>query len=145
MEAWMVWVVLVGVLIAAQLATGTVYLLMLAVGGVIGAIAAWYGASVTVQVLLGAMAGAAGTVVWSVIRKRKPQEPEALANPSVQMDIGQSIYVDLWTDGKSTRAGYRGSQWDIVYDGADEPGNGLFVIAGVQDNKLIVRRLPAKA
>lgn len=145
MEAWKVWGVLVGLLVAAELATGTVYLLMLAVGGVVGAIAAWYGASITVQVVGGALAGAAGTVAWSAIRRRMPKEPETQANPSVQMDVGQAIHVFEWGGGRVSRCSYRGAQWDIEYQGADEPSAGTFVIAAVQANKLIVRRPQAAA
>ncbi|MEY2594325.1 MAG: hypothetical protein RI972_2014, partial [Pseudomonadota bacterium] len=53
-----------GVLVAHELATGTVYQLMLAVGAVAAAVAQMAGLSVAQQITAAALVGGGATAVW---------------------------------------------------------------------------------
>ena len=55
MADWMVWLAVAGVLIVLELATGTFYLLMMAIGLAFGALAAWMGATMPVQTITAAV------------------------------------------------------------------------------------------
>ncbi|HNN34802.1 MAG TPA: NfeD family protein, partial [Ottowia sp.] len=52
-----VWWIAAGLLVAAELLTGTFYLLMLAIGGVAGALAAHAGLSLSAQLVAGGVTG----------------------------------------------------------------------------------------
>ena len=58
------WWIAAGVLVAAELATGTFYLLMLALGCVAGALGAHAGFTSTAQLVIGAAVGAGATALW---------------------------------------------------------------------------------
>src|SRR3954464_4884473 len=59
-----VWWVAAGVAVAAELGTGTFYLLMIALGLVAGAIAAHLGLGAEMQLLVAAIVGGGATAVW---------------------------------------------------------------------------------
>ncbi len=59
MAAYWTWWALAAVLVGAELMTGTFYLLAVGVAFVAGGIAAWMGASVPVQLLIGGVLGVA--------------------------------------------------------------------------------------
>ena len=71
------WWVLAGTLVALELATGTFYLLMLALGAVAGALVAHGGFNASAQIVASAVLGAAATLVWHVKRARNPQSAPA--------------------------------------------------------------------
>ena len=56
------WWIVTGVLVALELTTGTFYLLMLAIGGVSGALAAHAGASFATQMVVAALVGGVAVV-----------------------------------------------------------------------------------
>ena len=68
-----IWWVVAGILVAAELFTGTFYLLMLAVGATTGAIAAHMGLNLTAQLLTGAGVAIAVVVLWHWYRQRHPR------------------------------------------------------------------------
>lgn len=143
MDNWQWWGVLAGILVAIELATGTVYLLMLALGATAGATAAAAGSSITWQIVCSAVVGAGATLAWHKLKKNKPSQVAPQANPDVNMDVGQVVHVEQWLENKTCRVSYRGSQWDIEYDGEGEPATGSYVIRSVVGNKLIVSPLAA--
>src|SRR5437868_14259641 len=93
------WWVAAGVLIAAELTSGTFYLLMLAVGATAGALAAHLGAGATGQVLAAAVVGGAAIIGWHLKRSRMPAAAPASSNPAVHLDIRQSVQADRCTTG----------------------------------------------
>ncbi|RZA29274.1 MAG: NfeD family protein [Lysobacteraceae bacterium] len=137
MTDWMFWLVAAGVLVIAELFTGTFYLLMIAVGASAGALAAWSGASGPVQTLAAAAVGLAATAVLHRSRFGKPARSEATRDRNVNLDIGQRVAVSAWQDGRA-RVMYRGALWDVELGPGALPEAGDYRIVEVLGNRLIV-------
>nr|WP_217344419.1 NfeD family protein [Noviherbaspirillum sp. L7-7A]MBV0878567.1 NfeD family protein [Noviherbaspirillum sp. L7-7A] len=138
MTAWMVWLALAGLLVILEMFSGTFYLLMIALGMVAGALAAWLGLSAEVQILLAALIGAAAALA---LRRRRPRRTDAARDPNINLDIGQSLHVSHWHEG-SARAMYRGALWDVELAHGAHARTGQFVIREVRGSRLIVSNQP---
>jgi membrane protein implicated in regulation of membrane protease activity len=134
----MVWVALAGMLVILELFSGTFYLLMLALGMVAGALAAWLHLSAEVQILLAALVGAAAALA---LRRRRPRKADSTRDPNINLDIGQSLHVSHWHEG-TARAMYRGALWDVELAHGAHAKAGQFVIREVRGSRLIVSNQP---
>ncbi len=132
------WWVAAGTLVAAELYSGTFYMLMLALGCAAGALAAMFGVDYPAQIATAAVVGAGTTAVWHFKRARSPRSAPVESNRDVQMDIGQTVSVPAWDNDGSARVSYRGSAWNISFRGPGVPAPGEHVIVAVQGNRLIV-------
>jgi membrane protein implicated in regulation of membrane protease activity len=133
---------LAGMLVIAELFTGTFYLLMIAAGLAFGALAAWFGASLAMQVFVAAIVGVIATDVLRRSKLGKRQKNDAAHDPNVNLDIGQTVAVEHWTTqggGRHTaRALYRGTHWDVELAPGASARAGLFVIIEIRGSRLIV-------
>jgi len=136
-----VWWVIAGVLVAIELATGTFYLLMLAVGAVAGALAAHAGLGSTAQIVTAAILGGGATAIWHFKRARAPHSAPADANPDVLLDIGSTVQVEQWQPDGTARVNYRGAAWAVRYAGAGAPLPGRHRIVSVRGQELAVAPL----
>ena len=134
------WWIATGALIAVELATGTFYLLMLAVGAAAGALAAHLGFTTTIQVLAAALLGGAATAAWHRHRSRAPQPAPASHNPDVNLDIGQSVQVDAWSTDGRTQVQYRGAAWQARFIGEAPALGGRHVIRAIEGSCLLLDR-----
>ncbi len=137
-----IWWLLAGGAVALELATGTFYLLMLAVGLAAAALAAHLGLDLTAQILVAAAVGGGAVVLWHWKHSKDPRPAEAQSNTDVQMDIGETVHVAQWNADATASVKYRGSQWAVVLadtDGAPEPG--LFRVKELNGNRLVVQKL----
>jgi membrane protein implicated in regulation of membrane protease activity len=134
------WWVAAGVLVAAELAIGTFNLLMLALGMVAGALAAHAGLSLPGQLVLAASVGGGAVVAWRVKRGRDPKAKPAASNRDVNLDIGSRIHVERWNADGSARVHYRGTQWDVRYQGAGQPTAGDYTVRALDGNCLLLDR-----
>jgi membrane protein implicated in regulation of membrane protease activity len=134
------WWIAAGVLVAGELATGTFYVLMLAIGCVFGALAGYAQISFFAQVVVAVAVGGAAVVTWDRKRRRDPSRVSPAANRDINLDIGEQVQVDGWNADGTARVPYRGSAWNVRYigDGAAVPG--MHVIAEVRHNELALRR-----
>jgi membrane protein implicated in regulation of membrane protease activity len=132
------WWVAAGVLVIAELTTGTFYLLMLALGAVAGALAAHLAATVAVQIVAAAAVGGGATALWHWHRGREPQAAPANANRDVNLDVGERVFVNAWEADGSARVQYRGAQWTARYGGSEAPSPGEHFIVAVEGNRLIL-------
>jgi membrane protein implicated in regulation of membrane protease activity len=137
MNEWMVWLVLTGILVVFELFTGTFYVLMIAIGMAFGAAAAMLGWSTPVQIMIAAVIGVMATGMLHRSRFGRPIKQNAARDPNVNFDIGQSVQVEAWNDGKA-RVMYRGAMWDIDLAPGAIAGAGAFKIVEVQGSHLIV-------
>lgn len=135
------WWITAGVLIAAELATGTFYLLMLALGAVAGALAAHAGVGLNAQLLAAALVGGGAVAALHVRRQRQPSAPPAAENRDVNIDIGERIEVTSWSPDGSGQAMYRGARWSVRHAGSGTPQPGWHVIRSVEGNRLHVERV----
>lgn len=106
-----VWWILAAALVGIELMTGTVYLLMIALGMSAAALAAYSGLAVTAQLVLAAVVGGGGVAAWHTYRQRHPAVLRATANKDVNLDIGETVHVTRWGEDGTTHVQYRGAQW----------------------------------
>jgi membrane protein implicated in regulation of membrane protease activity len=132
------WWLAAGILVAAELATGTFYLLMVALGCAAGAVAAHAGLGSATQIVTASVLGGGATVAWHLKRGREPKPAPAATNRDVNLDIGQRLNVEQWTADGSARVHYRGAGWAVRYAGPGTPQPGEHVIVALEGNELRV-------
>lgn len=135
-----VWWLMAGAAVAVELATGTFYLLMLAIGLAAGALAAHAGVGPAMQFVAAAVVGG-GAVSALHLQKRK-QPPAALsqANPDVNQDIGEMVQVDAWQADGTASVRYRGANWTVVAAPGTSHGHGAHRVREVVGNRLVVEK-----
>ena len=109
-ETWLVWAVTGFVLVIAELATGTFYLLVIGIGAFAGAIAAWAGAGFIIQALVGGVVAVVGAWMVHTWHARQPASPQG----SNFLDRGQPVVLEGWANETANiaRVKYRGSTWE---------------------------------
>ena len=138
LSAAAMWWVSAGVLVAAELAIGTFYLLMLALGLAAGAVAAHLGLPPAAQVSVAALVGGGATALWHWHRARNPRSAPAAENRDVNLDIGNRVGVDAWTPERTARVVYRGSAWPARLAPGSEAAPGEHEIVAVEGNWLVL-------
>jgi membrane protein implicated in regulation of membrane protease activity len=136
------WWIAAGVAVAAELVTGTFYLLMLALGLAAGAIAAHLGAPTTVQMVAAAVIGGGAVAIWYGVRSKQPRSGPSSANRDINLDIGSTIHVDAWDNDGTASVQYRGANWTAQLGPGETPAPGAHRIVEVVGSRLIVK--PAK-
>ena len=134
------WWIASGVLVAAELSSGTFYLLMLATGMAAGAIAAHAGLSEPAQFIAAAIVGGGAVVAWRARRQRTPGPAPGTPNRDMNLDIGSRVHVAQWQPDGTARVQYRGTAWDVRYQGPGAPAAGDFTIRALDGNCLLVDR-----
>jgi len=137
MADWMLWAIGAGVLVIAELFSGTFYLLMIAIGMGAGALTSLLRIDMPGQMLVAAIVAAIATVLLRRSRFGKIERMPASANPDVNLDIGQSINVPAWQDGVA-RVMYRGAMWDVELAPGEAAAPGMYKIREIRGSRLIV-------
>jgi membrane protein implicated in regulation of membrane protease activity len=134
MNAYWMWWIAGAALVAAELLTGTFYLLVVGVALIFGGVAAWFGVSVAMQWLIAAALGMIGTVLlqrWKHdLASRTPVQPG--------LDIGQMVQVQSWGPDGTARVAYRGSTWDGELAASGIPRAKTMYIASMRGSVLIL-------
>jgi membrane protein implicated in regulation of membrane protease activity len=138
------WWVLAGLLVAAEMISGTFYLLMLALGCSAAALAALAGAGVNTQLVAAALVGGGATAAWHFMRARAPRSAPAASNRDVSLDIGQTVQVDAWNAEGEARVQYRGAAWSVYFNAPGVPAPGSHLIVAVHGNRFDVVPTPAR-
>ena len=137
MDDWVNWMIGAGILVVAELFTGTFYLLMIAIGLACGGIAAMLGLSGPMQTLIAAATGLVATSILHRSRFGRPAKASATRDQNVNLDIGARVTVHAWNNGRA-RVMYRGALWDVELGSGAIAEAGDFRIVEVQGNRLIV-------
>jgi membrane protein implicated in regulation of membrane protease activity len=140
MADWMVWLIMAGILVGAEIFTGTFYLLMVGAGFAAGGVTALLGGGKAAQFIVAAVIGVAATIL---LRKKRGVQfaQDAASDPNVNIDIGQTIMIAKWHEHNgryASRAMYRGSMWDVDLMHDSEPRSGDFIIREVHGSRLLV-------
>lgn len=135
------WWVAAGIAVAAELATGTFYLLMIALGLGAGAIAAHLGFAVSAQVIVAALIGGGATAFWHWRRFRQPRSAPARENRDVNLDIGERVNVAAWAADLTARVQYRGSTWTARLAPGAVAAPGEHLVTAVEGNWLVLSPL----
>ncbi|MDB5893313.1 MAG: hypothetical protein JWQ88_844 [Rhodoferax sp.] len=136
-----IWWLLSGVAIAAELVTGTFYLLMLALGLASAALTAHAGGAIVSQTLVAAMVGGGAVIAWHLLRGRRANGPPASANRNVNLDIGETVFVEAWLPDGTGSVHYRGARWTVVHRPDAVPATGPHRVTEVIGNRLVVEAL----
>jgi len=132
------WWILAGIAVAAELATGTFYLLMLAIGLLAGAITAHMGVSLTAQLIAASVIGGGAVAGWHLYRLRRPSDKGSASNRNVSLDIGERVEVKQWDAHGRATVHYRGAAWQARYAGEGPPQPGEFTIQSIEGNRLLL-------
>jgi membrane protein implicated in regulation of membrane protease activity len=143
MELWLLWLIAGFVLVIAELLTGTFYLLVVGLGAFAGSLAAWMGASVIVQAIVGSVIALAGA--WFVHHWHEAHRKN-YKGPSNLLDRGQPVVLEGWENEAAgiARVKYRGTSWDArvaLPDARPVPGSTLYIDA-MEGNMLVVVSAP---
>ncbi len=132
------WWILAGVAVAAELTTGTFYLLMVALGLAAAAIAAHIGLPPALQIVTAAVVGAGATALWHWKRSRDPKSAPVEENRDVNLDIGERVQVTTWAADGTARVIYRGSTWAARLQPGAVAAPGPHRVAAVEGNWLVL-------
>jgi membrane protein implicated in regulation of membrane protease activity len=132
------WWITAGLLVILELATGTFYLLMLALGAVAGALAAYGGLAPTGQMLVSALVALATVLACYYWRKQRPGGPSARAERSVNLDVGETIQIEHWNADGTTTIRYRGAPWTAMLRSGQTPQSGPHRVIELVGNRLLV-------
>jgi membrane protein implicated in regulation of membrane protease activity len=134
-----VWWVAAGIVVAAELGTGTFYLLMIASGLAAAAIAAHLGLALPAQMVAGAIVGAGATAAWWAYRRRHgTRDGPSQQNRDVNLDIGERVHVAGWSADGTAQVRYRGSGWTARLAPGAPAAPGEHVVSAVEGNWLVL-------
>lgn len=132
------WWIGFGVLVVAELLTGTFYLLMIALGFFAGVVAYALGAPLDLQFAIAAVVALVAVIVLRRSRfARRRRDSDASSDSGVVLDIGESLAVPAWHE-RRARALYRGAQWDVELAPGEPEDAHLYEITAVRGSCLIV-------
>ena len=134
------WWLLAGLLVIAELLTGTFYLLMLALGAIVGALCAHFGQGTSTQIVAAALLGAGAVFACYLLRKRSPRRQPASSNRDVNMDVGELVEVNQWGEDGTAQVRYRGAQWTVISRANANTEPGSYRIAEVIGSRLLVEK-----
>lgn len=138
MEESTIWWLVAGIVVVAEMLTGTFYLLMMAVGLVAAALAAHMGASSALQITVAALVGGGAVVIWHFARRKRPGDPSPRADRSVNLDVGETILIEGWNADGTTTVKYRGATWTAIHRPGVTPSTGMHRVAELVGNRLLV-------
>lgn len=136
-----VWWLLAGALVALELLTGTFYLLMLALGAVSGALVAHAQVSMSAQIMAAALVVLAAVAGWTWVKRRRPGDPSARAQRSVNLDVGEIVLVEHWSADGTAQVKYRGAQWTVMLPPGVTPEPGTHRVTELVGSRLLVEKI----
>ena len=137
------WWIAAGLAIAVELATGSFYLLMIALGLAAGALAAHLGLAVSLQIVIAALVGGGATALWHWRRGSQPDAPPPAGNRDINLDVGERVVVRAWTQDHTARVHYRGSAWTARLAPGARVSSGEHRVVAVEGNWLVLEPVNA--
>lgn len=133
MAPYWIWWMVAGVLVVAELLTGSFFLLALAIAFAAGGVTALFGASFELQLLAATILAVAGVFVAHRTRQRvRPGSGEPA------FDIGQPVRVQAWNTDGTARVSYRGTLWQAEPAAPDTPRAETMYIVALRGNTLVI-------
>ncbi len=140
MQPFVVWFIAAFVLVAAELMSGSLYLLVIGAGAAAAGVLALAGVGFAAQIALAAVVSVAGIAVLKLLRRGGKGES---GNAALSFDAGQIVEVIEQRADGGLRVNYRGTQWDAEIEGGGTaaPGERL-TIKSTRGNSLILATRP---
>jgi membrane protein implicated in regulation of membrane protease activity len=133
MAPYTYWFALALVLAGLEMATGTFYMLVLAIAVALGGVAALAGATMIWQVSLAGVA-----TIFGILILRRSRIVRGSDSSNDSFDIGQPVRVITWNADGSARVHYRGAEWDAQMESPEISGDAALYIKSIQGSKLIL-------
>ncbi len=134
------WLIIAGILLIAEMLSGTFYLLMLA----IAAVCAWFALLLGLDFLNQTVVFLICAAILTVLTRRYRYRLNARNRPNLaeNLDAGQIITVHEWIEGIG-HTHYRGTQWAVQMDHPDgQPlPDGSYRIVRLDGTQIRVERL----
>lgn len=140
MSNFSLWLVLAGILLIAEITTGTFYLLMVSLGAAVGALMAYLGYGIEIQI----GAAAVFAVVGSLLLRNRSVKRSKTDKQHDLLDIGNKLEISSWNAGGRSSVQYRGASW-LAESTDSTPVTGLHQIVDVQGNTLKVKSISTHA
>ena len=80
-------------------------------------------------------------VVWYQVKKRKPTDPSARADRSVNLDVGEIVQIEAWNPDGTANVRYRGSNWTAIHRSGVTPSAGAHRVAELVGSRLLVDKV----
>lgn len=122
-----------------EIMTGTFYLLLFAFGLAAAGVAALLGAGLAGQIVAVAVVTLAGLAILRRTGVLKKREINAARNHNVNLDIGQSVDVQSWSEDNTARVWYRGAYWQVRLQPGSARQAGPHRIVEMQGATLLVQ------
>lgn len=137
------WWIVAAFFVSLELLSGSLYLLILAIGAVGAALCALGGQSQNVQFFVAAVLGGGGVLFWHrQLLKRGPIDIEGYNTTGLgQLDVGEEVCVAGWGPDGTAQVVYRGSAWMARYHGPHVPTNGPHRIRAIESSYLVLEPL----
>ncbi|WP_353235310.1 NfeD family protein [Diaphorobacter ruginosibacter] len=132
------WWIMAGITVAAELLIGSFYLLMIALGLAAGGLAAFVGIGNTGQILIAALVGALSVLGCYFARRARPGDPSPRSDRSVNLDVGETIYIERWQSDGTAQVRYRGATWTAIHRPGITPATGAHRVSELVGNRLLV-------
>lgn len=135
MDASVIWFLAAVGLVALELVTGTLYLLMIALGAGAAGLAAYWGVGPVTQFLV-----AGGVSVLGSFWARRRQGAAGAGQDPTSFDTGQPVEVIETRPDGSLRVAYRGSHWDaeLAPDVPADAGPSGYRIQAMRGSRLVL-------
>ncbi|MDH4276193.1 MAG: NfeD family protein [Gammaproteobacteria bacterium] len=133
MPASTFWFILALVLLGLEMASGTFYLLVLAIAAALGGVTALSGLDVLAQSSSAAFAAVVGALFlrhWKTARTPP--------NNDQNLDIGHTVTVVTWRDDGTLRVHYRGAEWEAETDTPNVSRQSTLYIKALRGSTLIL-------
>jgi membrane protein implicated in regulation of membrane protease activity len=135
MAIYVYWFLLALALLGVEIATGTFYLLVMAIAMAAGGVVALLGLDFSAQLVIAGLAAAVGIVI---LRRMKDKYSSGSDAVSQSLDVGQTVRVLSWREDGTARVFYRGAEWDAELDANDATRDGTLYIKAIRGSVLIV-------
>lgn len=132
-QPYILWFAAAGALIAVELVTGTVFLLMIAAGAAVAALIALGGVGMVGQFICATLVSVAGC---AVLRMRGIGIKPSGEKTNLAFDAGQAVEVIERRANGTLRVNYRGTQWDAALEAG--AGDGPYVIRQMRGSVLVL-------
>lgn len=135
-----IWYVLAGICLILELLTGSLYLLFISLGLIVGGFVAWLELSVYWSIAAFVVTSLAFVFIFRLLGIHQYTATRSATNDvNVNLDIGAVVRVEQWQL-RQTSVSYRGAQWQAVLAEDVHQGNpGEYVVVDITGSTLVLR------
>jgi len=132
------WFGLAALALIGEVASGTFYLLLVALGLAAAGAAAGLGAALAWQLVACGAVALLGLLALRRARVLKKREVDPARNADVNLDIGREVQVEAWSDTGTARVWYRGAHWQAQLAAGAPAAPGPHVIVELRGSQLVL-------